>query len=311
MNPAADNPFGFTVPTDRDRLAELGQIAGGLVHELKNPVGVILLNAELLMTQISPSLTPAAREREEKRLRRIIDSARNIQEIVQSFLSFARPGRPDPDAVDVNQLLETLLDEQAETCERARIEVSFHPDDNLALLAADVHHLRSIFLNILTNAREALQARADDRRILVVTRSGKNTVRVVIANNGPPFDEHIAAHLFQPFTSSKEDGTGLGLALVQRLVELHHGTVTASSDAAQGVSFTLEFPTELGPAKARVELPMPSVEAEVRNEPGTGRQRAAKEPSSTVTAIPDETADRKRKNRPTPRSSPHNAPHGS
>jgi two-component system NtrC family sensor kinase len=262
-----DDALRFAVPDDRDRLADLGQLAGGLVHELKNPVGVILLNAELLLTQGVPSLPPGERERQEKRLKRIVDSARSVQAIVQSFLSFARPGRPDADAVDVNRLLTSLLDEQGDALDAAKIQVSFHPDDNLALLAADVHHLRSIFLNVIANAREALLEREGERRLLVVTRSGKNTVRVVIANNGPPFPERIAAHLFQPFTSSKEDGTGLGLAIVRRLVELHHGTVTASSDPAQGVSFAFEFPTSLGPARARTELPMPSVEGEVRKEP--------------------------------------------
>jgi signal transduction histidine kinase len=87
--------FGFTVPTDRDELAELGQIAGGLVHELKNPIGIILLNAELMQNQISPSLSTHERDREVKRLQRIIDSAKNVQNVVQSFLSFARPGHLD------------------------------------------------------------------------------------------------------------------------------------------------------------------------------------------------------------------------
>ncbi len=263
-----DGP-GFALPSDRDRLAELGQLAGGLVHELKNPIGVILLNAELLLTQLPPSLTQAEREKHEKRLMRIADSARSVQEIVQSFLSFARPGRPDPDAVDINGLLKGLLDEQSDALEKSQVAVAFHPDENLALLAADLHHLRSIFLNVIANAREALLGRADDRRLLVITRSAPHTVRVVIANNGPPISERVATHLFQPFASSKEDGTGLGLAIVRRLVELHHGTVTASSDPLQGVSFTFEFPTELGPAKAKTELPMPSVEAEVRDETGS------------------------------------------
>ena len=258
--------FGFTVPDDRDRLAELGRIAGSLVHELKNPVGVILLNAELMQNQLSDALPAAERAREEKRLRRIVDAARSVQGIVQSFLAFARPGQPDPDAVDVNALLEDLLDEQRDALDAAQVHVAFHPDEQLALLAADRLHLRSVFLNIITNAREALVSRPDDRRLLVVTRSAPKLVRVVIANNGPPFDERVAAHLFEPFMSSKDDGTGLGLAIVRRLVELHHGTVTASSDKDQGVSFTFEFPTELGPAKARTELPLPSVEAEVRDD---------------------------------------------
>jgi two-component system, NtrC family, sensor kinase len=274
--------FGFTVPTDRDRLADLGQIAGGLVHELKNPIGVILLNAELMLNQISPSLSASEREREEKRLNRIIDSARNVQSVVQSFLSFSRPGRLDPDAIDVNKLLQSLLDDQSELLEQASIQISFHPDDNLSFLAADRAHLRSIFLNVITNAREALLLRKDDRRLLVVTRSGKNTVRIVIANNGPPFDDRIAAHLFQPFSTNKDDGTGLGLAIVQRLVELHHGTVTASSDASRGVSFTFEFPTELGPAKPRTELPLPTVESEVLSSEDDVRHDEIK--TSTLTA---------------------------
>lgn len=298
--------FGFTVPDDRDRLAELGRIAGSLVHELKNPVGVILLNAELMQKQLSDALPPAEREREEKRLRRIVGAARSVQDIVQSFLAFARPGRPDPDAVDVNQLLKNLLDEQGEALDAAKVQVSFHPDEHLALLAADRLHLRSVFLNIITNAREALAGRADDRRLLVVTRSAPNLVRVVIANNGPPFDERVAAHLFEPFMSSKDDGTGLGLAIVRRLVEMHHGTVTASSDKAQGVSFTLEFPTELGPAKARTELPLPSVEAEVREDhrapdnPAECGARSAELPAAEASA--PHQAPKRTRSRKTPHS---------
>jgi signal transduction histidine kinase len=293
MNQSSDNKpaYGFTVPTDRDRLADLGQIAGGLVHELKNPIGVILLNAELMLKQMSPALSASEREREEKRLNRIIDSARNVQSVVQSFLSYSRPGRLDPDAIDVNKLLQSLLDDQSELLEQAGVQLSFHPDDNLSFLAADRAHLRSIFLNVITNAREALLLRKDDRRLLVVTRSGKNTVRIVIANNGPPFDERIAAHLFQPFSTNKDDGTGLGLAIVKRLVDLHHGTVTASSDASRGVSFTFEFPTELGPAKARTELPLPTVESQVHSESDDAHQPTVKTSTPTTTS-------RRQKNQP-------------
>lgn len=305
-SPNDTSAFGFTVPDDRDRLAELGRIAGSLVHELKNPVGVILLNAELMQNQISDALPPAEREREQKRLRRIVDAARSVQDIVQSFLAFARPGRPDPDAVDVNALLEGLLEEQKDALDAAHVHVSFHPDEHLALLAADRLHLRSVFLNIITNAREALLARPDDRRLLVVTRSAPNLVRIVIANNGPPFDERVAAHLFEPFMSSKDDGTGLGLAIVRRLVEMHHGTVTASSDKAQGVSFTFEFPTELGPAKARTELPLPTVEASIRDEACDARSAKCEVPSA-ATPPSEPNASTTTKNRKPKRTS-HLAP---
>lgn len=255
---------GFSLPDDNDRLLELGRLAGGLVHELKNPLGVISLNAELLREQIVRTPAGGERERMERRLTRILESAQNLQAIVQSFLQFARPGRPDPVAADVNAVLRKVIDEQSEANAASDVQVIFRPDDGLRSVPADPLHLASIFRNVLVNARDALRERQRDRRVLVATRSAHDSIRVVIANNGPAISERVAAHLFQPFTSSKENGTGLGLAIVRRLVEMHRGTVHVSSDRDTGVSFTFEFPTPLGPARARVELPMPSVEAVVR-----------------------------------------------
>ena len=274
------NPNGFSLPDDADGLAELGRIAGALVHELKNPLGVILLNAELLTTQNLVAIPdPVARARVEKRLQRITDSGRNLQAIVQSFLSFARPARPDPVAVDLNRLLAEVVESQAELDEAAGITITSHADPLLAAVPGDDLHLRSVFLNILANAREALQARPKDRRVVILTRHVPGVARVMIANNGPPLPDRIAARLFEPFTTGREGGTGLGLAIVKRLVELHNGTVTVSSDPQQGVSFTLEFPTPLGPAQALAGLPGP---AAVRKSggPEVGRSKTARRTTS-------------------------------
>lgn len=274
----------FTLPDDRDRLADLGRIAGGLVHELKNPLGVILLNTEMLLNQNLAAIPAAAeRERAGKRLKRIQDSAHTLQATVQAFLSFARPSRPDPEPVDLNHLLEALVEEQADLAAQAGVEVDCRMDPYLPQVPGDALHLRSVFLNVLTNAREALQERTGDRRILVLTRSAPDLARVVIANNGPPLPEKVAARLFEPFTTTKEGGTGLGLAIVRRLVELHHGTVAVSSDKDQGVSFTFEFPTPLGPAKHRIELPLPDVDAVVHAEPVVRAEPTARKSAKTST----------------------------
>lgn len=265
MNEQETRSFPFALPEDaerRDRLAEIGQLSSGLVHELKNPLGVILLNTELLLKETAKK---PEQEKERKRLQRIHESARSLQNVIQSFLAFTRPTRPDRDAVDVNDLLRRLIDGQSEEFERCKIKVSFHADEALAYLPADAQHLSSIFLNVINNARDALLDREKDRKLVIVTRSGQQSVRVVIANNGPPLSEHVAAHMFEPFYSGKETGTGLGLAIVRRLVELHNGTVQVSSDPNQGVSFTFEFPTPLGPAHRRTQLPLPEVEAVVRD----------------------------------------------
>ena len=253
----------FSLPSD-DRLLELGRIAGGLVHEIKNPLGVVSMNADLLREQVARVMPEGTdRDKMERRLGRISESVRSLQAIVTSFLQFARPGRPDAAAVDLNAVIRQLIEEQSEANSADGVQIAFHADEGLAAVPADPAQLAAVFRNILVNAREALAGRAADRRILIATRGTHGNVRVVIANNGPPIPERVAAHLFQPFTSDKENGTGLGLAIVRQLVELHHGTVHVSSDKDAGVSFTVELPTPLGPARARMELPMPSAEAVV------------------------------------------------
>jgi signal transduction histidine kinase len=260
-------PSDLVARSDQQRLAELGSLAGALVHELKNPLGVIMLNAELIQQQLEGlGIEAPAQEKMSRRLARILSSARNLQAVADSFLGFARPSNPDPDAVDINQLLRELIDERSESDEAAQLQVTLHLDDNLPEVPADRLQLRSVFGNILKNAREALLERPRERRILVITRAAPNLARVMIANNGPAIPERVLARLFQPFTSGKDDGTGLGLAIVQRLVDLHHGRIEVSSDTQQGVTFTLEFPTTLGPAQPRPELPLPTAEAVVRDD---------------------------------------------
>ncbi len=256
--------YTFTLPEDpsqRDRLAEIGQLASGLVHEIKNPLGAISLNVEMLQAQCANDKLD--NKKTAQRLQRIADSTRNLQDIVNGFLSFARPARPDMDRVDVNDLLEHIIEEQSDVFEHLNISVSFKPDSGLPAVPADKQQLRSIFLNIINNACDALQDKEDDRTIFIITRTGHNSARLMIANNGPPLNANAAAHLFDPFYSSKDSGTGLGLAIVQRLIEAHNGKVHVSSNPEQGVSFTIEFPTTLGPAKARHELPVPVIDTEV------------------------------------------------
>ncbi len=245
---------GFQLPDDQDRLADLGRIAGALIHELKNPLGTMLLNAELLSAQDVAELPEPARSRAAKRLARIHGAGAALQHTVTAFLAFARPGRLDTDAVDCNRLLAGLIEEGAEHDTQAQVEVAFHPDESLPMVPGDRHHLRSVFANIISNAREALAARAEDRRVLILTRAAPGSARIVIANNGPPLPERVATRLFEPFVTGREGGTGLGLAIVRRLVELHGGTVTVTSDKDQGVSFTIELPTSLPAARQRTAL---------------------------------------------------------
>ena len=259
--------FRFELPEDpsrRDRLAELGQLAGGLAHELKNPLGAIALNVQMLQEQLRRD--EIDHDKAQRRLGRIADGTRHLGDIVNAFLGFARPGRPDRERVDINRLLDDLIEEQRPLLDQDDIQVVMHPAADLAAVPGDPAQLRAVFLNIILNARDALAQIADERRLVIATRNRRGRISIVIANNGPPLSEQAAAHLFDPFFSAKENGTGLGLAIVQRLVALHNGRTWVNSDPHQGVSFTIELPTTLGPARPRAELPLPTSEATVRDD---------------------------------------------
>ncbi|MHC5067163.1 MAG: histidine kinase dimerization/phospho-acceptor domain-containing protein, partial [Planctomycetota bacterium] len=149
--------LGFQLPDDeasRDRLAELGQLAGALVHELKNPLGAIELNLEMLSNQVV-SDQPIDRERMTTRLTRVQTACEHLRGIISSYLDFARPGRPDRERVDVNALLRQLLDDQSDVLAQADIQVVLRSDDNLAAVPADHRHLYAAFLNIILNAHDA------------------------------------------------------------------------------------------------------------------------------------------------------------
>jgi len=181
----ADEPitdFRFALPEDevsRDRLAELGQLAGGLVHELKNPLGAIELNLEMVLGQLEKDQLDRAKLA--RRLERIRQSSRHLRDIIESYLAFCRPGRPAHDRVDVNALLHEVVDLQREVLDRDGIEVVFKTDEHLRAVPADPHQLRSCFLNIVVNARDALLLRDQpERRIVIATRNRTGSISVAV-----------------------------------------------------------------------------------------------------------------------------------
>ena len=157
-NDSNDHLFGFALPNDpkhRDRLAELGTIAGGLVHELKNPLGAISLNVEMLLDAMANDRSDP--EKTEKRLKRIQSGTEQLQNIVHAFLSFARPGKPDYDRVDVGDVLKATVEEQRELLAADGIDINLALAQDLAAVAGDAQHLKSAFLNIILNARDAFR----------------------------------------------------------------------------------------------------------------------------------------------------------
>lgn len=218
----------------RRRLASLGELAAGVAHEVRNPLGAIQLYSGLLRGECRRR--PPALELIEK----IEAGIRAIDRVVQDTLALA----PRPRQFE-RQPLQTILEEAREACRRVLDERQVRLDcryaDRTACVAADADGLRRVFINLLVNAAEASPPGAVVH--VFVGAESEQAVEIRVSDEGPGLPEELLDRIFDPFFTTKENGTGLGLTIVHRLVEAHGGTLAARNRSEGGAEFVLTLPT--------------------------------------------------------------------
>jgi two-component system, NtrC family, sensor histidine kinase HydH len=245
-----ENSRVYAQMKDRDRLAVLGQMAAGLAHEIRNPLGAIKGAAQLLADP-APDVTldPASREF----LGIILEEVDRLDRVVGSVLDLARPHEggvvlpTDVNAV-VRRTLQILSAEPGS--EELRLEVTLDPA--LPRVVIDPEQLRQVLMNLFRNASQAMKGRG---RVAVSTRvrfgrgtrSGSSSsdepfVELTVADNGPGLSQKVLENLFMPFFTTKEKGTGLGLAISQRIVQGAGGRIDARSYEGKGSTFSVVLP---------------------------------------------------------------------
>jgi two-component system sensor histidine kinase HydH len=231
---------------ERDRLAALGEMAAGLAHEIRNPLGAIKGAAQLLMT--SDGHPQPHNSENAEFLQIIVEEANRLNNVVTRFLDYARaerPGRDGADKVDLNgvvrKTIQLLQKEQLKN-----IELRVRTDDQLPLVAGDPESLLQVFLNLGQNA---LQAMPDGGTLEVLTTRRRRSrlgygqfceVRFRDTGIGIPRDR--LKKLFIPFYTTKQKGTGLGLAISHRIINQHGGTIEVRSTIGQGSTFSVFLP---------------------------------------------------------------------
>jgi signal transduction histidine kinase len=244
-----ENSRVYAQMKERDRLAVLGQMAAGLAHEIRNPLGAIKGAAQLLADPPpGVSIDPASREF----LGIILEEVDRLDRVVGSVLDLARPhegGAVVP--TDVNAVVRrTLQIISAEPgSEELKIEITLDP--SLPRVVIDAEQLRQVLMNLLRNASQAMKGRG---KVAVSTRVrfGRGTrsggpsdepfVELTVADNGPGLSEKVLQNLFMPFFTTKEKGTGLGLAISQRIVQGAGGRIDVRSYEGKGSTFSVVLP---------------------------------------------------------------------
>ncbi len=228
---------------ERDRLAALGEMAAGLAHEIRNPLGAIKGAAQYL----DPKTIPA---QDAEFLTIITEEVNRLDAIVRSFLDYARPLKSTFAPTDVNDVLTRTA--RLLTDSQVRLFLELTPD--LPLVNGDADQLKQVFLNLLQNAVQAMPsggdlivrtaARQQDRALLSEERRKDSvpTVEIRIADTGAGIPEEAREHIFIPFYTTKEKGTGLGLAICQRLVKNHRGTIEVRGRSGPGTEFVIRLP---------------------------------------------------------------------
>jgi signal transduction histidine kinase len=240
----------------KEKLASVGQLAAGVAHEINNPLGSILLLADVMYKE--------AAEDDQRRedLKMITEQARRCKQIVFDLLSFARENRVMAQETHINRLVESVVAEQiaspisagdsrpldagvlAGTYENIRIVRKLDPRS--PVIQADPDQIRQCLLNLMSNAVDAMSP--DGGTLTISTRSlGRSHVEISVSDTGSGMSEETMGKLFTPFFTTKPPGkgTGLGLSIIYGIVKMHRGDIRVQSEPGKGTNFTLVLPTRL------------------------------------------------------------------
>lgn len=228
-----------------EKLAALGTLSAGLAHELNNPIGIISSRIELMLMEAESRELPAEVRADLEVLHR---HAQRVARIAQGLLSFSRHSPAERGPVDLNRVVEETLLLVEKQMSKEGIRVGARLDRALSPLLGDANALQQVVLNLLTNAREAMAAGGQIRVETGPAPGRPGWVRLTVADTGRGISAEELPKIFDPFYTTKAEGTGLGLSVSYGIVKDHHGTVDVRSEPGKGTTFVLTFPALPGGA---------------------------------------------------------------
>ena len=223
-----------------ERLAALGQLSGGLAHELRNPLAVIKGSAETLMRKLS-STDPITTE-----LAGYISSEVNrMNALVTRFLDFARPHQLVQHRQQVVPLIERALKEARDRWPNAKVEVQRQFAEDLPETTLDGDLIERVFTNLALNAYEAMGEGGGKLRVAAGPSSvDQGSLEITFQDTGPGIPAALREQIFNPFFTTKETGVGLGLSIVSKIIDDHRGSIRVTSEPGKGACFQVILPDD-------------------------------------------------------------------
>ncbi len=225
---------------EAEKMASLGKLAAGVVHELNNPLTSISVYAEYLVKKMK---TEHADSADISKMEKIQEGAARIQKLTRDLVSYGRPSSEEPELLHLNELVAQGLSFCEHTISKHEVLVHSELNDELPMLSANRTQLLQLIINLVTNACHAMEGGGE---LSLSTRVDGNWILLVISDTGTGIAQKDAEHIFEPFytTKSPGKGIGLGLSIVSRIVEHHRGEISLQSTPGQGTTFTIKLPID-------------------------------------------------------------------
>ncbi len=218
--------------------AELAELAGAFIHEIKNHLGTLGLNLQLLAEDFEEPQSPRER-RALDRVQRLQNECQRLVDVSNDFLRFARAEQIVLAPTDLVAVIEDLLDFFGPTAKQANIDIKCYLPADLPLVPMDRELFKQALLNLMLNARQAMP---QGGQLTVQANRVPTGIDLSLIDTGKGMTPEVLAKVFRPFFSTKPGGTGLGLATTRKIVQAHGGTIEAQSEPGRGTKFTIHLP---------------------------------------------------------------------
>jgi two-component system NtrC family sensor kinase len=231
-----------------EKMATIGQFASGLAHEIGTPLNIIAGRAELMKRRLDD------KEEAQKNLDIVVQQTERITKIIQQLLGFIRKKKPDRHALAIKAILRNTLDFLGHQIQKQGVSVAEEIKDSLPLISGDSDQLQQVFLNLILNAIQAmpeggtLRVSVSSKRIAKENIEGteRQCLEVSIEDTGIGIEKEALSNIFNPFFTTKDRGTGLGLMVSQGIVQDHEGWINVESEVGKGSVFKVYLPSLQG-----------------------------------------------------------------
>jgi two-component system, NtrC family, sensor histidine kinase HydH len=222
----------------RAQYAEISQLAGGLAHEIRNPLSTVSLNLDLLAEDFQKPETPRDR-RVLQRVERLQHEVYRLRDILENFLRFARVQDLGLVSTDLNTIVDELCDFYEPTASTKGIVIRTFLAADLPMTRIDADLFKQALLNLVLNAEHAMPSGGE---LMLTTRREGGWIVLDVIDTGVGMTEEVRARIFDAFFSTRPAGSGLGLPTARKIIEAHGGTLQVQSEPGKGSQFTVRLP---------------------------------------------------------------------